>query len=215
MVDNFDLICPMLEFPSKDGHFYFLQVLQRKKDFPGIPVGIQNWITLAHQPRGSNNNSRLIKAYYIQSVEHLRLHEKEIKTLCDVFGARAGINLNVRSLQKTAYRVNRKIADQMLNGDWYGIAKAYNSVCGEYQAESDKRWLVDIDTKDQVAMLAIHDYIKDLYNLDTTKQHKIYGIIPTRSGYHIICTGFRVDKFKEAFPTIEIHKNNPTLLYCP
>lgn len=64
-INNFRLIEPLLEFPHKDS-FYFLQVLQRKKDHPGVPLG------------GSNNNSRLIKAYYIKSVEKLRVHEEEI-----------------------------------------------------------------------------------------------------------------------------------------
>lgn len=55
-VDNFDLIEEFLKFESEDD-FYFLQVIQRKKD--GNETG-----------RG-NNGARLIKAYYIHSIEHL------------------------------------------------------------------------------------------------------------------------------------------------
>lgn len=50
-IDNFDLIEENLKFESNDD-FYFLQVIQRKKD--GNVTG-----------RG-NNGARLIKAYYTQ-----------------------------------------------------------------------------------------------------------------------------------------------------
>lgn len=61
MIDNFDLISELLEFPHSDS-FYFVQILQRKKDHAG-PLG------------GSNNNSRLIKAYFIESEEKLFLYK--------------------------------------------------------------------------------------------------------------------------------------------
>ena len=51
MVDNFKLIRDYLKFESEDD-FYFLQIVQRKKDGPG-PNGIK--VT------GTNNKSRSIK----------------------------------------------------------------------------------------------------------------------------------------------------------
>ena len=56
MIDNFDLIKTMLKFESEDD-FYFAQIIQRKKDNPN---GVN----------GSNNSSRLIKAYYINMLMH-------------------------------------------------------------------------------------------------------------------------------------------------
>ena len=42
---------------------------------------------------------------------------------------------------------------------------------------------------------------------------KIYAIIPTKNGHHIITKPFDVRNFSSQYPDIEIHKNNPTILY--
>ena len=34
------------------------------------------------------------------------------------------------------------------------------------------------------------------------------------NGIHLITTSFNLQQFKEKYPDIDIHKNNPTLLYC-
>ena len=51
MVDNLDKILPLLKFESEDD-FYYLQILQRKKENPQL-----------------GSNSRVIKNYYIKIVE--------------------------------------------------------------------------------------------------------------------------------------------------
>ena len=48
------------------------------------------------------------------------------------------------------------------------------------------------------------------YSMDT----KYITNIPTKSGWHIITTPFNLQQFKEKYPNIDVHKNNPTLLYC-
>jgi len=53
MIDNLDKIKPLLNFESEDD-FYYLQILQRKKENPEL-----------------GSNSRVIKNYYIKSVEEL------------------------------------------------------------------------------------------------------------------------------------------------
>ena len=44
--------------------------------------------------------------------------------------------------------------------------------------------------------------------------NKIISIIPTKSGNHLITSPFNIKQFKEKYPDIDVHKNNPTLLYC-
>lgn len=58
-VDNFDLIKSLLKFET-EGVFYFLQILQRKKENPNI---------------GSNSN--VISTYYIKSINHLMRVKEE------------------------------------------------------------------------------------------------------------------------------------------
>ena len=100
MIDNFGKIRDMLEFRNKDD-FYFLQILQRKKDH------------VVDKVNGSNNNSRLIKAYYIKNLEHFDFIKPEIIKLCKLFNARAGINLNRRSFYRIVLQQLRKFTDQL------------------------------------------------------------------------------------------------------
>lgn len=196
IIDNFDLIKKQLVFPKDGDSFYFVQILQRKKDNPDIIV----------KGLGSNNNSRLIKAYYITSIESLDALKDEIVALSKVFNARACINLNPRSFEKAGYALLRKIADQMTNRDFSSIRKAYNSICGEYHKEMDKRWIVDIDTKDEYVLANTRGLI---YNCGGV----VYETLPTKAGYHFITSSFRMDKFKDVAPELDVHKNNPTILY--
>ncbi len=202
MINNFDQIADLLEFPNKD-NFYFVQLLQRKKDHPGQRLG------------GSNNNSRLIKAYYITSVEKLHIHQEEMIKLCEVFNARACINLNPRNFEKAAFHCLQKIANQMSNKDFFGVRKAYDSVCGEFHQEIDRRWLVDIDTKDVSIAAQIRCTIEELQHEITNRDYKVLTTIETKSGYHLITHPFNLQKFSQRYPEIEVHKNNPTALYIP
>ena len=81
MIDNFKLIKPLLEFPNDD-IYYHLQILRRGKDHPELPAA-----------------NRVIKPYFICSLESLDYVEDEIKKLCEFFGARAYINLKLSIIQ--------------------------------------------------------------------------------------------------------------------
>lgn len=198
MINNKNLIVPLLDFPHKD-IFYFVQVLARKKDHPEL-----------------GNNSRLIKAYFITSIEKLEKQWEEMVKLAEVFDARIMINLNPRNFRKAGFHLLQKIANSMSNDDFFNLHKAYTSVCGEYHSEIDKRWLIDIDKED----LGKKDKIVQYVNLAhlTSSSHKNYKIlaeIPSKSGIHIITNPFNKDAFGKTFPEIEIHCNNPVNCYIP
>ena len=44
---------------------------------------------------------------------------------------------------------------------------------------------------------------------------KFLGRIPSKNGYHLITKPFDLQVFSKEFPTVEVHKNNPTNLYIP
>ena len=44
---------------------------------------------------------------------------------------------------------------------------------------------------------------------------KYMTTIPSKSGYHIISKAFNLKFFKDKYPDIEVHKNNPTNLFIP
>ena len=70
---------------------------------------------------------------------------------------------------------------------------------------------MDIDTKDMRFVSIVADEINTLQ----PSGDKIVATIPTRSGYHLITTPFRLDTFNVNHPDIDVHKNNPTILYIP
>jgi hypothetical protein len=204
MVDNFEQIKKLLKFTSDDD-FYFVQVIQRKKDNPDIV-------------KGSNNNNRLIKAYYIRSIEHLDKYKDEMITLANLFNARVGINLNKRSFGRVTLTTLNKIVNQMMNGDYLNTHKAYNSACGIHNDREDRIWLLDIDSKEvSPIMLAFieHECQPIIDSTLFPRPSKILAIIPSNSGYHVITKAFDTREFAQRYPEVEIHKNNPVNLYIP
>lgn len=199
MIDNFELIKPLLKFDNED-EFYFLQVIQRKKDRKDVELDVKYV--------GSNNHSRLIKAYYIYSVEQLEKYKPEIIALCEMFKARAGINLNRRNNKDMAFDINILLAEYMKQGDFHGLSKLYNTVCGQAKGK-DKTWLIDIDIKDELYLRQISSDIAMLEPFGD----KVIETIPSKSGFHLITRSFNSKDFGKIYPDVEIHRNNPTNLY--
>jgi hypothetical protein len=203
MVNNFKQISDFLTWNSKDD-FYFLQVLQRKKDAEaGMKVN------------GTNNNSRLIKAYFVKSKESLKFFEPEIIQLCKVFNARAGINLNKSSFQKLAIPFQRLILDNMENGNVDKLYKTYTSVVGKKNHDKNKKWIIDIDEEEMHMVEAMKQFINTLQPYSDEVPNKILLEIPSKTGLHLITSPFNLQQFKVGFPTIDVQKNNPTNCFIP
>ena len=199
MINNFQQISKLLQFRSDDD-FYHLQIIKRKKDHPEI-----------------GSNSLVIKTYYIKSEDHLAKVEPEIIALCNFHGARACINLNRRSFEKMAFHTLKKVTDQIMNKDFKSVRKAYESVCGAYANESNKKWIIDIDNisidgfNHQDSMIQLRSRIIEL-QIEAGHLQSM-NFIRTKSGIHIISAPFNLQKFREEFPDIDVHKDNPTILY--
>ena len=194
MVNNFELIKKMLVFDDEDD-MYFLQLLRRKKENSEL-----------------GSNSSVIKTYYIKSLEYLNKKEKEIISLCDVTNSRACINLNRRSFRKLSLQTLRKLTEQILNEDYMSASTAYDSVCGAFSNEPNKKWIIDIDDF-ETDVVELGEMIKSCDPEPGT--HKCICTIPTKNGVHLITRPFRIDQFKERFKIdLTIQKDNPTILYC-
>lgn len=188
MIDNFYKISELLKFESEDD-FYHLQIIKRKKDNPEI-----------------GSNSQVVKTYYVFSIDYFKSIKDEIINLCEFHNARACINLNPRSLERSAFHVLKKITDVIMNKDYKSVHKAYDSVCGSFSSNKNKSWLIDIDTKDINEVNRISNLIKPI----DPEGDKTISIIETKNGYHLITTPFNLSKVDIHH---DIHKNNPTILY--
>ena len=197
MIDNFQLIRQLLTFDTgidQNDDFYFAQIIQRKKEHPEL-----------------GSNSHVVKTYFIKSQSHIDFYKPEMITLANFHNARVGINLNKRSFEKLAFHTLKKVADQILNKDYPSIRKAYNSVCGQFSSDQNKKWIVDIDHKNK---RDINSTLRFIESLQPAGQ-KFIALIETKNGFHLITTPFNVQEFKTEYPDIEVHKDNPTILYIP
>ena len=197
MIDNFELIKSLLKFPNDD-IYYHLQILRRGKDHPELPAA-----------------NRVIKSYFICNLESLDYVEQEIKDLCKFFGARAYINLAPKSIKKTTMLQLKYLAQRAYEGDYKKIWKSWNTCAGEIKGE-EPRWVVDIDgpTNGEISEFIEYQCEPVVKNFNGYIISKIIEYIPTKNGYHLITTPFNLQQFKEKYPDIDVHKNNPTLLYC-
>ena len=219
MIDNFEQISKMLKFDDKDD-FYFLQIIQRKKD--GCDV----------YDSGSNGYRR-IKTYYIRSVEDLMKRKNKIIELCENNHARAYIHINVRSAKEVAMEAAKKYIDLIKEDRCEQGYRVYDHCCGVTpKSKIKKKWIVDVDglTVEQVELICnkickCRSAYKSEY--DDNFYENIVTRISTAHGVHIITHGFDVSRFKllleeglqfrlepEQIKEIcDIKKDGPTLLY--
>ena len=196
MVDNLHLIKPLLNF-EKDGDFYMLYVFKRKKDQP-------------EDERDNHQSVRTIKTYCVDSVEYLEKRYDEIKTLCEVFKARAYIHIQKQNHFDVGMEMIKTIIDRVQSGQ-SNQKNVFDSVVGQLKT-NEKRWIIDIDTKDWMSVLAIIQFIDECRPFGNDK---IEAVIPTKNGYHLITKKFDVLEFKKKYPEIDLQKKNPTLLFYP
>jgi hypothetical protein len=195
MIDNIDLIKPLLNF-KEDGDFYMLYVFKRKKDQP--------------EAESSNHQSvRTVKSYCIESLDHLDKRYEEIKHLCEVFKARAYIHVQRQNHRDVSLDMIATLA-QKIKDNQHNQKNLFDSVVGSIKTY-EKRWIVDIDSKDPDDVFTA----KLLINSLEPEGDKIETTIPTKSGYHLITKRFNSLKFEEILPDIDIQRKNPTLLYFP
>jgi hypothetical protein len=196
MIDNIEQIKRLLNF-TDEGDFYMLYVFKRKKD----------------QPEGERDNHqsvRTIKSYCVNSIEYLDKRYDEIKQLCEMFKARAYIHVQKQNHKDVSLNMMVALAQRIQDGN-HKQQGLFDSVVGQLKTH-EKRWIVDIDTKD----VSLVENVSAVINIDCKPVgDKITEIIPTKNGYHLITDKFDVRTFKEKFPDIDIQKKNPTLLYYP
>ena len=195
IVDNWKLIRSKLDFSDSD-KFYFIELMQRKKDDSSFPA-----------------NNRMVKYYFVYSLEYYDRIEPEVKKLSDCTGARVYILLNRRSYKKCALNLLADAAKMCIDDNFQHFPNLVSSVVGKYADEPNKNWLVDVDY-DELWDGNLSKIVNTIDSLEPNPgSHKIKFDVPTLHGVHLIATPFNCQRFSQIYPNIDIHKDNPTLLY--
>lgn len=212
-VDNFELLArELFKVPLAPGEFYFVQVLVRGKDGNNV---------------NGNNKNRLVRFYCVKSAERLRELKPEITTLCDLHNARAYVHPVPRNEKEVAAVMMEEAMHEFVVGNYHMFRRLYSTACGKSYVQAKKLFVVDVDKlPDESAsdFCARFDRLADIVEgcrgkTDPARQNrKAVMTVPTKSGAHLITLPFDVGQFQEklkekGLPVLDIHKNNPTLLY--
>jgi hypothetical protein len=175
MINNIEQLKPLLNFSEK-GDFYMLYVFKRKKDQP-------------IEERDNHQSVRTIKTYCIDSIEHLEKRYDEIIQLCEMFKARAYIHIQKQNHRDVSLDMLSLLAERIKNGvqNQKGL---FDSVVGQIKTQ-EKRWIVDIDTKDFDTLFEVSKFLIVLQPVGD----KVEAVIPTKNGVHLITRKFDVRGF--------------------
>lgn len=191
MVDNFEYLANLFDgLVDKDD---FVQIIQRKKD--GVP--------------SYTSGARTIRSFYFFTKEEFLRQESYIKDLCN---ARAYFWINPRNTLDIACESIKQFADLIKNGNTRQGIAVYDRAAGASRSSNYKKlWIVDIDSKDDEYRNRIISLINECRGADRIKH-----IIPTVN--HLISNEFDRQQFSQKLALyqldqIDIHDNNPTLLY--
>ena len=202
MIDNFDIIRKHLDFIDNKLDRYIIHILRRPKD---ISPKMKNTL-------GANESQRLIKTYYVDSLEYFDRKIPAIKELCDSNNARAYIIVQPKDNFECLMNLGKKIFDTIQNKNYsvkpeHLIRQAY---C-EHHKTRKKQWIIDLDynemteyvlgydkkiwTVDEVKDLILSE-LKKIQDMDPTKygtslEEQLY-IVPTKNGCHIITPPFNL-----------------------
>lgn len=206
MTDNFALIRDYMKnlgIPETkeriNDKVFEIQLLRRGKDCPDMPAANYSF-----------------KNYYIDSLEGYDRVTDEIKKCCEMFRLRAYVSVNVKSKTKLQLTCLKIISDNLCMGELKKPWKTFYRAFGTTKAD-EQRWVIDIDED----AINYTDGIVHIINLcQSGYSHNVIGVVPTKSGIHLITHPFNVkeyqDKFKELNADVEIpdiKKNHITLLY--
>lgn len=186
MIDNFTLLRDFYHEHADsidEDRFLFGQIMVRKKD----------------GSRFARSNNRIIKDLVFRSASDFDKKKEEIVEICDTLGARAYVNVNPRSFREVAIEMAGVCLDYIRKGSEVASRSAFSTVCGRLKAPKGY-WVIDVDDRETV------DDVSKMIPNEALR-------VPTVNGFHILTRGFDLREVREAWPTVDIHKNNPTLLY--
>jgi hypothetical protein len=198
MIDNLSIILPLLKWKDPNDDMYVLHLLQRKKEHHGLGA-----------------KGRIVKSYYINNEDYLLTRYDEIKRLCEFFQARAMINLNCRSVKATAFKSLSHTAEYLGLEDYIPVRRAYDKATSSSPAKYEKLWIIDVDGTADLNSPLVRTMVAQIETSTSGCENIIAGFVPSKTGLHIITRPFDNRHFRQVYPRVDIHRDNPTNLFIP
>ena len=195
LIDNFN----KFPFEWKQWEFYFIQIIERKKD--------------KKDAKGINgsNHARTIQNFSVSSQEELEKRIPQIKRLCKEYTARAYMHPARRTDKEVSLKMMELLVEH-LQDNKHRLDRLYEHACGLSKGV-ERLWILDYDLQDicifQQIISEIETWLKE-----NKKNYKPWFSLPTKNGFHYIVEPF--DKRilqKYDWAIVSIQTNNPTLLY--
>lgn len=158
------------------------------------------------------------KSYYVDSIEKLNIIKNEIITCCDMFGLRAYVSVNIKSKETFSKMCAAKFAHNILNNEYKKPWAVIDHAFGKCPIANEKTWIIDLDDVNKDSTL-IKEVIATILRCKSKYPNPIVGMIPTRTGIHILTRPFALDEFnkywkdEQTIDVPDIKKDHITLLY--
>ena len=205
-IDNFDIIRSHLDFIDNKLDRYIIHILRRPKD---LSSNMKNLL-------GANEAQRLIKTYYVDSIEYFDRKREAIKELCRANYARAYIIVQPKDNFECLMNLGMKIFETIKNKN-YSVKPEHlirQAFC-EWHKTRKKQWVIDLDedspndmqgwTLDSVCNL-VEEQLKAI-----GKDSSCMYVTQTKHGHHIITSPFNlVEAYKKCDMLFEGYKNGKT-----
>ena len=198
MINNFGTIEKnLLQF--QEGSYYKFEALVRNTDGHN---------DLYYEGMSNTNKNILIKTWWVDTEEYYQRMKKEMKTLCDMTGARLYVLLDRKSCKRTLSSMSQistqLIMDYYVHGNSHPPLTAVQKIAGRASSigESSDRgmrmWMFDIDSDDFTLLKNIQDlcYPRNFFTLRTKK------------GYHVCVS-------KKDFPRPDTEVGAPLITNYP
>lgn len=197
MIDNFDILSGWFNNLIDSRDFFFVQVIQRRKDCK------------------IDTNYNVIKDYYFFNEETFLSKKEEIITLCKAFNARAYFWVNPRNCKEVQYELIRETLKAIEVGAYKLFSNLSKAIGHKRSSNFKPIWILDFDTKDTEL---ITKYLDIAMGCKHAGSSLVFDLIPTVNGYHALTKGFDLKQFTQQLAiakldSIDIHKDNPTVLY--
>lgn len=198
IIDNFDIFRKHLSFETKFDR-YIIHVLRRTKDVKDLEDDL-----------GSKECQRLLRTYYIDSLEYFDRKIPSIKELCKSNRARAYIVPQVRNNEECLLNLAEKILETIRLKN-YSVKPEHllRSAYCEFHKSRNKVWILDLD-KDEMFGWTVEQVFELVQTLlkEIGKSENDAYLVPTKSGTHIITSPFNLQKAYEICPMLfeGVHK---------